>query len=279
MNALSRLLHIDRRWIFLCIAAAVLVPLALNLKLLQPAPMPATLAVYDTIEKLPAGRPVMLMFDYGPAGMPEIQPMAQALIRHCFQRKLPVIAMTLNPQGVPMAEKAFAKVSPDFDVRYGRDYVNLGFKPGGLSVVLGLGSGFAVVYPSDVRGTPLSQLPIMREVKDYSSLGLAVDLATGSAPGTWVAYAHQRFRLPLALGITAVMATDNYVYLQTGQIVGLLNGMRGAAEYENLVKHPDTGVSGMSSQSVAHLVIILFVILGNIGYFAGRAHARRRGEV
>lgn len=278
MQALSRLLHIDRRWVFVCIALAVFVPFVTGLKFLQGTPTPATLAVYDYIDKLAPGKPVMLIFDYGPAGMPEIQPMAMALIRQCFARKTPVIAMTLNPQGVPMAEKAFAKVTPDFDVRYGRDYVNLGFKPGGVSVILGMGTGIPNTYPSDMRGTPIAQLPLLRDVRDFGDIGLAVDLATGSSPATWVAYAHQRFHLPLALGITAVMATDNYVYLQTGQIVGLINGMRGASEYEHLVKHPDVGALGMSSQSVAHLVIILFVLLGNVGYFAGRAHARRTGE-
>jgi hypothetical protein len=279
MRVLALFLRIDRRWIFLCIALAVFVPFVTGLKFLQGTPTPATVAVYDYIDRLPPGRPVMLIFDYGPAGMPEIHPMAMALIRHCFMRKVPIIAMTLYPQGPPMADLAFSKVVPDFDVRYGRDYVNLGFKPGGSAVILGIGSGFETTYPSDTRGTPLSQLPIMRDVKNYSDLGLAIDLATGSTPSAWIAFAHQRFRLPVALGITAVMATDNYVYLQTGQIVGLINGMRGAAEYEHLVEHPDVGSLGMSSQSVAHLVIILFVILGNIGYFAGRAHARRTGEV
>ncbi len=278
MRTLSLLLRIDRRWVFLCIALAVFVPFLTGLKFLQGTPTPATVAVHEYIENLPAGKPVMIMFDYGPAGMPEIHPMAMALLRQCFKRKLPVIAMTLHPQGPRMIETALAKVTPEFGVRYGRDYVNLGFKPGWTSVILGIGSGFATTYPSDTRGTPLAQLPIMREVKDYSDIGLAVDLATGSAPGAWIAFAHQRFHLPLALGITAVMATDNYVYLQTGQIVGLINGMRGASEYEHLVEHPDVGSLGMSSQSVAHLVIILFVILGNVGYFAGRAHARRTGE-
>jgi len=278
MNMLARLIHIDRRWIFLCIALAVVVPFLTHLQFLQGTPTPATVAVYDYIQKLPPGKPVMLIFDYGPAGMPEIHPMAMALIRQCFMRHVPVIAMTLHPQGPPMIEMAFAKVTPDFQVRYGKDYVNLGFKPGWQSVILGIGSGFATTYPTDTRGTPLSQLPIMRNVKGYDDIGLAVDLATGSAPGAWIAFAHQRFHLTLALGITAVMATDNYVYLQTGQIVGLINGMRGAAEYEHLVNHPDVGALGMSSQSVAHLVLILFVILGNVGYFAGRAHARRTRE-
>jgi hypothetical protein len=273
MDWLGRLLHIDRRWIFLCIALAVVIPFLTGLKLLQGTPTPATVDVYDHIEKLPAGTPLMMIFDYGPAGMPEMHPMAMAILRQAFRRKLRVVALTIHPQGPPMAEKAFAKVTPEFDVRYGRDYVNLGYKPGGSAVVMGLGAGIASVYPTDTRGTPLAALPVMRGLRDYGDIGLALDFATGSTPGTWIAFAHQRFKLPLALGITAVMATDFYPYYQTKQVVGIINGLRGASEYEHLVQHPDVGTLGMSSQSVAHVVIILFVIMGNIGYFAGR---RRR---
>jgi hypothetical protein len=196
-------------------------------------------------------------------------------MRQAFGRRLRVIALTIHPQGPPMAERAFAKVTPEFRVRYGHDYVNLGYKPGYQAVIMGIGANIQNVYPTDTRGTPLAALPVMGGIRDYGDIGLAIDLATGSTPGAWIAYAHQRFKLPLALGVTAVMATDFYPYYQTRQVVGIINGLRGASEYEHLVKHPDVGSLGMSSQSVAHMVIILFVIMGNIGYFASRRRARQ----
>ena len=277
MNFWDKLLHIDRRWVFLCIALAVVIPFLTNLKLLRGTPTPATVDVYNYIQKLPPHSVVMIAFDYGPAGMPEMHPMAKAIIRQAFKRHLRVIAMTINPQGPLMADDVFKAVAHEFHVYYGRDYANLGYKPGGTSVIMGMGSEIASVYPSDTRGTPLESLSVMKGVRNFDQIALLVDLATGSSPGAWVAYAHQRYHVKLATGITAVMATDFYPYYQTGQLVGILNGMRGAADYEQLVGREDTGTLGMSSQSVAHVVIIVFVILGNIGYFASR-RARRRSE-
>ncbi|MEI6503826.1 MAG: hypothetical protein WCP21_22675, partial [Armatimonadota bacterium] len=147
-------------------------------------------------------------------------------------------------------------------------------KPGGASVIMGMGSSIASVYPTDTKGTPLATLPVMKGVTNFDQVAIMIDLATGSTPGAWIAFAHQRYHVKMAVGITAVMATDFYIYYQTGQIVGILNGMRGAAEYENLIGHEDTGTLGMSAQSVAHLVIILFVLLGNIGYFASRRRSK-----
>ena len=78
----------------------------------------------------------------------------------------------------------------------------------------------------------------------------------------------------MAAGVTAVMATDLYPYWKSDQLVGVINGMKGAAEYEHLVGVTGWGILGMSSQSIAHLLIILFIIMGNIGYLAGRLHRR-----
>ncbi len=199
--------------------------------------------------------------------------MAVALLRQAFARQLRVIALTIHPQGPLMAEQAFATVAPASGAVYGRDYVNLGFKPGGSAVILGLGTDLHNVYTTDLKGTPLTALPVMNGVTNYDDVALLIDLATGNAPGAWIAFARERFKVRLAIGVTAVMATDFYPYFQTGQLVGLINGLRGAAEYEHLIGQPDRGSLGMSSQSVAHLVIILLVVLGNIGYFATR---RRR---
>jgi hypothetical protein len=51
--------------------------------------------------------------------------------------------------------------------------------------------------------------------------------------------------------------------------------MPGAAEYEALIGVPGIGTSGMDAQSVAHLVIVLFIVLGNIGYFIERHRSKK----
>ena len=49
--------------------------------------------------------------------------------------------------------------------------------------------------------------------------------------------------------------------------------MKGAAEYENLIEEKyhvggrQRAMEGMGAQSVGHLLIMAFVIMGNIGYF------------
>ncbi|MCB5247597.1 MAG: hypothetical protein LHW57_06195, partial [Candidatus Cloacimonetes bacterium] len=59
---------------------------------------------------------------------------------------------------------------------------------------------------------------------------------SGSVAGVyWLTYARPKFGTNIAVGVTAVMAADQYPYLQTGQFIGMLSGLKGAAEYEKLV--------------------------------------------
>jgi hypothetical protein len=275
----QRMLAIDRRWIFLAIGVAVVTPFLLR------KPMPAgsvnarTQGVYDTIEKAKPGDVIILAIDYGPASMPELQPMALAITRHALRKNLRVIGMTLNPQGTILTDDVFARVKkdPEFAAKQdGTDFVNLGFKPGFNLVVLQMGEDIAKAFPTDAKGRPTRSLPIMRGVTNFRNVHLTVALESSTGAGVWILFAHGRFQAKLAMGVTAVMAADYYPYLSTGQLVGLINGMKGAAEYEALIHHPDNAMLGMTSQSIASAAIVLFVILGNIGYFITRRQTRGR---
>ena len=79
-----------------------------------------------------------------------------------------------------------------------------------------------------------------------------------------------RFHVILVAGCTAVSAPEYYPYYQSGQLVGLLGGLAGAAEYEKLVDVTGTATRGMDAQSLGHLAIILFIIIGNVLYFRSR---------
>ena len=67
-----------------------------------------------------------------------------------------------------------------------------------------------------------------------------------------------------------MMAPDLFPFIQSGQMVGVLGGLSGAAEYESILKRPGKATAGMSAQSMAHLIIVVFIIFGNIVYFFSR---------
>jgi hypothetical protein len=117
----------------------------------------------------------------------------------------------------------------------GVDYVNLGYKAGNEAVMVLMGQSLPTTFPRDHAGRDVRRLPVMRGVRDYSSFALLVSISAGY-PGTkeYVQQVQGRFHIPIVAGVTAVFAPTLYPYLQSGQLRGLLGGMAGAAEYEEL---------------------------------------------
>ncbi len=272
--------RIDRRWIFLLIFIGVAIPLIVVIGLPIETTENARM-VFDFIENTPSGSRVILSFDYDPASKPELHPMAKAVMSHCFRKKLKVIITALWPMGVQMAEDIFSKIKDEYpDVKYGKNYANLGFKAGGIVTIQAMGKNFRGIFPQDMNGTPVDELPIMDGIQNFDNIGFVFAFSAGD-PGIkqWVQIAHDTFGRPVSGGVTGVSAPAILPYVnEQQQLIGLLAGLKGAAEYELLTKAPGTATSGMDAQSVAHLIIIIFIVIGNINYWRIKKARAKRGE-
>lgn len=268
-NFFEKLEKLDRRIIFIFVAVALILPLVIPLNI-KFSSTPPVQSFYDAIEGLPPGSKVLLSADYDPGSMPELWPMHLAALRQLCRKNIKIISTQLWATGSPLAERAFNEVAvEEFHKKYGEDFVNLGFKEGREVVMVSMGNSIPETFPSDYHGNRTKDLPIMKGVKNFSDLALIVNIS-GGLPGTkeWILQVVSRFHIKLASGCTAVSAPEFYPYLQSGQLAGLLGGMKGAAEYEQLVGVTGLGKRGMDSQSVAHLVIFFFILIGNIAYFS-----------
>ena len=259
---------VDRRWIFLVIGLAVLLPLFFPLGL----PMRATIAtqkVYDAVEALEDNSKVLVSFEYGPSTKPEIHPMTIGLLKHLFTNGHQVYVTCLWPDGQFMAEEALTEVAEEeFNLSYGEDYVLLGFRPGNEAVVKGMVSNIRKLYTTDARGTLVDDIPMMKNINKVADFDFIFSASAGY-PGTveWVQYASDPTGVPMSTGTTSIQVNDIMPMVNSGQVQGILAGMPGAAEYEALIGSPGIGTSGMDAQSIAHLVIVLFIVFGNITYF------------
>ena len=166
------------------------------------------------------------------------------------------------------------EIKQEFEKIVEEDYVFLGFRPGSTQVILGMGTAIDDVFDTDHRGKPLSEIPMMREIKNYDQVDLVLDLASSATPGAWITYTNTKYKQQVAAGVTGVMVSELYPYIQTGQLVGLMPGLLGAAEYENLIQTPASGTAGMSVQSFVHLLVFGLVVMGNVAFFFQRRTVR-----
>jgi len=284
MKIIETLTNIDRRIIYLILLIVVLLPLLFpsveKVRVMAPVEK-----LYYAIDTIPSEKAVIVDFDYEPQTAPELDPMGFAILRHVFERRIKLLVLSLYVQPLGLAQNALTQVTEEFNsvaktnadsIIYGRDYVFLGWVPPPIIPILGMAESITSVYTVDYYGNQTDTLPLMQEVTNYNDVGLLVSLSGSDIPKWWVAYAQSRFGLPVGAGITAVSASEFYPYLQTGQFSGLLVGMKGGAEYEEMVERTlkikvrRKASEALLSLTYAHLVMILFIVIGNIGYFAKR---------
>ncbi len=239
---------------------------------------PEARQLYDAVEALPDSSIVFLTFDYYPSTLAETEPISVAALNQMFRKNMKIITMTTVPLGGPsIAERVTRKMAKKYSKVYGVDYVNLGYKANYVAVLKGMGSSIESIYPADNTGTPLKDLPLMSKVKNYNDVKFIYVVADNGIVDYWISIVNAQYGTPVGAGVTAVMAPKMYSYVESKQMTGLLGGMKGAAEYERLVNHEGTATRGMDAQSMVHLLIIFFVIVGNIGFFATRK-SRQGGQ-
>jgi hypothetical protein len=289
--------NIDRRWIFLLMLLAVMIPIYVTGKTKETFPeKPTKLAknVYTAIQALEPGDRVMFAFDYDPGSEGELGPMATSMTFHAASMSkrfreagkapLKLYFMALWPLGQQMIDDAITNIiTADFpEMAYGEDYINLGFKAGNEGVIKVIVTDIRQLYTTDARGEAIDSFPIMEGVHDLRQMDLICNVSAGY-PGTkeWVQYAVTPFphEITLVGGCTGVQAPLLYPYIPQ-QMPGLLAAIKGASEYEALVMSEYGGPDPpgkymeaqrrMAPQLVAHVLMVLLIVAGNVIFFIER---------
>lgn len=259
------------RWIYVLLVLAIILPLARPLGL-PVNPTRETEDLFRMVEGLPAGSVVYLAMDFDAGAIPEILPQAEAVFTHALLKDLKVILHGLSDQGVLIARDSLHPIAWSLGKAYGTDFINLGFKPGGGIVLRGMTADlWKTMGGVDIDGTQLAKFPLMQRLKrlDRSTVALIVDFNSGGSAVAYRNYVSEPTGIPLALGSCAVNFNVQMPFYRSGQYKAILNGLRGAAEYERLLGRPGKATSAMDAQSTSHALIIGLIVLGNVAYLLG----------
>jgi hypothetical protein len=221
-------------------------------------------------------------------------------VRHACEKKLKMYFIALWPVGEQMiADNISRVIRADFPhLVYGEDYVNLGFKAGNEGVIKVIINDLRQLYTTDATGTAVDDIPMMDGIDNIKKMDLMCNVSAGY-PGTkeWVQYAVTRYPddIILIAGCTGVQAPLLYPYIPE-QLPGLLAAIKGAAEYEMLVlekygqnvlitdKDGNEVVPGkytegqrrMGPQLIAHVLMVLLIVGGNIIFLIDRRKEARK---
>ncbi len=277
MSIVQWMEKLDRRWIFailmLVFVATIVRPVGLALDIGQ-----TTTDTFNVLDSLPAGSLVWFAADYEPAGSAEVEPAARAFVRHAMKKDLKVAAASMWPEGGMMFDRLVKILEAEFpDKTYGTDYVNLGYRPGGQVFLQQLTEDLqGAVVGVDHYGNNLSGLPMMNGIKTIKDFAVVVGIAEGD-PGyrEYIKVVTDPLKIPYVVSLVAVSVSEAMPMMNSGQIKGMLMGLRGAAEYEKISNCPGTAMTGMDAQSFINVAILVFIVLGNVGYLIRKRQGGR----
>ncbi|QOR34802.1 hypothetical protein IMX26_15275 [Clostridium sp. 'deep sea'] len=262
------LMNIDRRIIYILVFLAIAIPM------LKPVGLPfsineSTQNFFNEVDALKPGDVVVVSYDYDPSSQAQIEPQAKAVLKHLYNKEgIKIINLAFWPSGPLFTDKYLKEMQGSHNKEYGEDYVSLGYIAGGETAISSFAKDIKKCFSVDRLGNKTSSLAMLKNINSAKDISLFITFGSGT-PGLaeHIRQVQSVYGTKMVAGMSSVSVAGYLPYYNAGQIKGYLNGLRGAAEYETLLKEPGAATSAMDSLSFAHMIVIVFIILGNIAYF------------
>ncbi len=268
----QKMLGIDRRILYAILFVNIVLFLLLPVRL-RAAITPPVQSFYDTIEALQPGDLVMVSSNWSASTLAENQPQLEAVLRHLMRKRVRFTMLSIEAQSRDISLRLAERVTQEGGYEYGRDWVHFGFNPNLTVYIKGMINDLPNTVKQDVRGTPISEIPMLKGITSLRQYKLVIDVTpTGSIP-IWISYSPKELKILYCP--TSVMAAEAYTYLDSGQIKGMIPGAKGAQEYEQLLGIEGLGAPFANAISFSHVLIIAFILLGNFAMFMNRLAERR----
>lgn len=273
MSIMEKLGRIDSRIIYTLLIIVLIWPLA------NPLGLPVSVGDYTrktfaAIDALEDGNVVLFWAGYSASGAGDVQPQAVAIARHLMQKNVKIIFLSDVVEGPMIVENVLTNIPEIQSKVYGQDWVNLGYLAGGETGISAAAKGLKEAYPLDFRQNPSESLPLLENINTAGDVDMTVFFTTQNSD----MYVRQVYPYgkPLIGGLINTIVPQAEPYVNSGQLAGILAGLRGGAEYELLMKQPALGLAAMDAQSIGHLLFIFFIALANLAHFTQRGKAARR---
>lgn len=287
MDIFERLQNIDRRILYLLLAIVVSTPLIVPVPVPPAVVLPQTQSFYDTVEKLaedPARKDKLIIFctNFSAGTAPENRTQTETVMRHLMKRNLKFAIFCFNdPQGRELGQQVANGLEKQYGYVYGENYVNWGFRPPGaiVNIVKAAVRDIPTAIGNDFKGVKLPQIPVMQGVKGVNDIGAIIEVSGSNSLPVWLQYFQRTGRepVPTLFCPTAVMAPEAFPFLKSGQLQGMVVGLKGAIEYEGLLKEPGFATRASASLSYAHFLIVFLIVLGNVAMLVTRSRQGKAG--
>lgn len=301
---------LDRRVVYLLLVFVLSIPFAVPFGL-PIRPDTYTQRFFDKIEQIARaqderrqrGEPeqvVLFLTNWGPGQAGESEPQFRILARHLLRRRLKTVFLCSmgDPVFHDAALAALRQAQRDEQARatrrgeprpewtYGEDYLDFGY----VNAPTFASQARAIItQPRDTFGRDFvgrrdlqddSSYPLLQRLHGVDDVA-AVVVVSGGDEGKYIASLVRSDFPQLQVGQAAagIAASDLYPYVRSGQLFGLLNSARSAAEYRVLLNPDEPATTAVeNAMSLGKSLLLLLVLVGNVAFVTTR-WAERSGRL
>ncbi len=269
----------DKRWVYVWLFILVLVPL------MRPIGMPISVSsmtkdYYDQINSLKEGDIVFDSWNMEFSGYMELKPGVLATHKMFIEKGVKLIIAFGHFEGVAIPPIVFGQLEEYMnrhDYTEGEDYIIIGYVLPNEAAVAALSQDFHANVKVDWKGKSIAGT-FLDQIENAGDFDLINDYTTGLATTFEIRHMVLTYDIPMAVNSIGVSIPGHLANLDAGLITSLLQSTRGGAELEFLIYEPGPGLKSMDAFSLAHYMLIAFILIGNIGHYgwARRAEYKER---
>jgi hypothetical protein len=233
------------------------------------------------LDTIPAGAPVLVVFDYEPSLAGELEATASPLLNRLLLLKHPnLIFVSTSPTGPALADRLMSPMFKERQYQFGVDYINFGYLPGGLAGVYDFAQNPTMMITSGGDSTALAQAYVLKGATHLSDFAAVIVLTDSAEAGrTWIEQAGQfRGNASLLVISSAQAAPMLMPYYQSKQINGLVSGLNSASKVEQANGQPGFVRRYWDAYSIGLLLAVVVITLGGLWNFVLGLQARRAKE-
>ena len=268
------------------------------------SPDQASIDFYAKLMELPEGSKVLICSDWTNSTRGESMGEMDAIVRILMRRKIKFAVYSIGDGQAPrVARDVISRISREEGggqpfYRPFEDYVVIGYFPNGEGQTAAINTNILQAFASKTDISPTGQRevvqsPVFAGIKSLADFKYLINV-TASSTNTVILERVKKTDLMFA--VTGVMVPENTVYYSSGQLKGLVGGIKGVYDLETLMEYgvnnpgphmissptygpipgfpgkPNTG-TGTAYYPALHVcltVLIMAVIMGNLGMFLAR---------
>ncbi len=243
------------------------------------------------IAALSAKDVVLLAYEWDAQRSSELKPLEKALLQHLTERKVGIIFISTDPQGTLLSFEAREALKNAGYGGKGKDYLLLGYKPGGPLALRSLAQDLRATLSSDFLGQDATVSPLALNsagkprLKTLTDLAMIVVLADQPQDvENWQEQVHRSApKVPMVLLLPAEVALVVQPYLHNpSQNIFALVGRQGALAYaaarqEDQEDSPAAAelTTFTRQQSLAIFTFVTLIFFGSGIRFLGQVFQRR----